>query len=220
MGHDRKGLSETSVGRLLVLAGPLLWALLVVFHPTPTGASEYEGIANEVDRWLLVHVGQLVLTPFMLLAVWRLLDGLSSVSAIIGRGALIVWTVFFSAYDSIQGVATGILVRYANGLAGEEQAAVAGAIEYVVRDDRLGGNISVIGFLGQGSWIVVAIAAAVALHKVGAGRAVVAATCLSVLFAIHSAPAAAGLLALFLALVLRERQRSKSAVGAPAPAVT
>ena len=216
MGHDREALMETSVGRLLVLAGPLLWALLVLFHSSPAGASEYEGIANEVDRWLLVHVGQLVLTPFVLFAVWRLLDGLSSVAAMVGRGALIVWTVFFSAYDSIQGVATGTLARYANGLAGEEQNAVAGAIEYVVRDDRLGGNISVIGFLGQGSWIVVAIAAAVALHRVGAGKAVVAATCLSVLFAIHTAPAAAGLLALFLAIVLRERQRTKSAVRAPA----
>jgi len=54
------------------------------------------------------------------------------------------------------------------------------------------------------------------LHKAGAGKAVVVATCLSVVVAAHMAAAAIGFLALFLAGVLRERQRTKSALGAPA----
>ena len=218
--HDGKARPKVSIGGLLFLAGPLLWALLVLFHPNPTDASPYEGIKDVVDRWLIVHVGQLILAPFVFLAVWRLLDGLHSVAAMVSRAALVVWAVFFSAYDTVQGVATGLLIRYANGLAGEEQTAVAGALEYLVNDSQLGGNISVLALLGQGSWIVVAIAAAVALHKAGAGRAVVAATCLSVLFAIHTAPAAGGMIALFLAGLLRERQRTKSASGAPSVGAT
>jgi hypothetical protein len=50
-----------------------------------------------------------------------------------------------------------------------------------------------------------AIAAAVALDKAGAGKAVVIAVCLSTVFAVHIAPAAIGLLALFVAALLRER---------------
>jgi hypothetical protein len=126
------------------------------------------------------------------------------------------WTVWFSAYDSIQGIATGVLARRANDLAGEEQAAVGRAIDFLVEDSQLAGNISAIGLVAGASWLIVAIAAAVALDKAGAGMAVVVAACLSVVVAAHSAPAAIGFFALFLAGVLRERQRTNSALGAPA----
>ena len=213
---DPRALSETSIGRYLVYAGPLVWAVLIVFHPNPGGDSPYEGISDVVHRWLFVHVAQLILTPFLFLAVWRLLDGLSSAAATISRAALVVWTVFFSAYDSVQGIATGILTRWANDLAGEEQAVVARAIEFVVEDSKLAGNFSAIGIVAGASWLTVAIAAAVALHKAGYGRGVVIATSLSVVVAAHMALAAIGFFALFLAGVLRERQGTKSASGAPA----
>ena len=211
-----RAFSDTGIGRYLVYAVPLVWAVLIVFHPNPGGDSPYEGITDVVDRWLFVHVGQLILTPFLFLAVWRLLDGLTSGAARISRASLVVWKVFFSAYDSIQGVATGILTRWANDRAAEEQAAVARAIEFVVEDSQLAGNISAIGLVAGASWLTVAIAAAVALHQAGAGKAVVVATCLSVVVAAHSAPAAIGFAALFLAGVLRERQRTALALGAPA----
>jgi hypothetical protein len=208
-GRYDRARTELSLRSLLFLVGPLLWAILALFHPNPTDASPYEGIKDVVDRWLVVHVGQLVLAPLVFLAVWRLLADLHSVAATVSRAALVVWAVFFSAYDTVQGIATGLLVRYTSGLAGEEQTAVAGAIKYLVDDSQLGGNISVLMLLGQGSWLVVAIAAAVALHKAAGGRAVVALTCLSVLFAVHTAPAAAGMIALFFAGLLRERQRAR-----------
>jgi hypothetical protein len=215
MRSDRRALSETSISRLLVFAAPLLWALLLLFHPMPGGHSPYLGIKDDVDRWLLVHVGQLVLTPFLFLAVWRLLDGLPSAAARVSRSALVVWTVFFSAYDSIQGVATGVLVSHANGRAGDERAAVAGAIDSLVNDSILAGNISVLGLVAGAAWLVTAIAAAVALHRAGAGRAVVAATCLSIVFAMHVSPAAIGLLALAFAGIVRDRQGTRPTPGAP-----
>jgi hypothetical protein len=215
MEPDRAS-SETSVGRYLVYAGPLVWAVLILFHPNPGGDSPYEGITDDVDRWLVIHVGQLILTPFVFLAAWRLLDDLSSVAARVSRAALVVWTVFFTAYDSVQGVATGILIRRANDLVAEEQAAVGRAIDFLVEDSRLAGNISAIGLVAGAAWLTVAIAAAIALHKAGAGKAVVVAACVSVVVAAHTAPAAIGFLALFLAGILRERQRTTSALGAPA----
>ena len=100
----------------LFAAAPLLWAVLILFHPMPGGDSTLDGIDDVVDRWLIVHVGQLILTPLLFLAVWRLLDGLTSTAATISRCALVVWTVFFSAYDAVQGIATGLLVRHADGV--------------------------------------------------------------------------------------------------------
>ena len=100
----------------LFAVAPLLWAVLILFHPMPGGDSTLDGIDDVVDRWLIVHVGQLILTPLLFLAVWRLLDGLTSTAATISRCGLVVWTVFFSAYDAVQGIATGLLVRHADGV--------------------------------------------------------------------------------------------------------
>ncbi len=201
--------SNSSLIRILAVAAPLAWALVVLFHPMPGEGGPFEAIRDDVNRWLFVHIGQLVLTPFLFLAVWRLLDGLSSTVARVSRCALVVWTVFFSAYDSVQGVATGILIRYGEGLAGEEQAAVAKALEYVVEDSQLAGNYSFLGLVAGAAWLTCAIAAAVALQRAGAGRAVVIAACVSTVFALHIAPAAIGLVALAIAVGLREKQRSE-----------
>ncbi len=216
MNKSRTAHRQTSLARLLVFAAPLVWAALVLFHPMPHGDSPYEGLTRHVDLWLVVHVGQLILTPFLFLAVWRLLDGLSSVAAKVSRSALVVWTVFFSAYDSIQGVAAGLLTRYANGLSGEEQASVGRAIDYLVQDSRLAGDISVLQLVAGAAWWTVAIAAAVALHQAGAGKTIVTAAVISILFSVHVAPAAIGLLALAIAGVLRERQRTNADANAAA----
>lgn len=191
---------------LVLLAVPLLWLVPAALHPM---GDPYAGIADETDRWLFVHIAQLVLTPFLGALVWMLLAGLESAAARIGRAALVLWLVFFSAFDAIAGIATGVLSRHANSLAGEEREGVVSAIDYLFDDSVLaGGGFSVLGNLGQGSWMVVAIAAAVALHKAHAPRAAVIAMSLSVLFAAHGGIVAAlGLVALFIAgrLILRWR---------------
>jgi hypothetical protein len=205
-------LPRLTAGRLLVFTIPLVWAVLLLFHPNPEG-DPFEAIRDVVDRWLIVHVGQLVLTPLLVLAVWRLLDGLPSRAAKVSRAAAVVWAAFFTAYDSIQGIATGLLIRYADGdLAGDEQAGVARALDYLVSDNLLAGNISAVGLIGNAAWVTVAIGAAVALHRAGAGKWVVIAMCVSIVFVVHTAPAAIGLVAFAVAGILRERQRAQGAV--------
>ena len=210
-----------SAGLLAVFTIPLVWAVLLLFHPNPEGGP-FEAIRDVVDRWLFVHIGQLVLTPLLVLVVWRLLDGLPYGAAKVSRVAAVVWAVFFTAYDSIQGIATGLLIRYADGeLAGSEQAGVARALDYLVSDSLLAGNISAIGLIGNAAWLAVALGGAVALHKAGTGKWAVAAAGLSVIFVVHTAPAAIGLIALAIAAVLRERQRTYSDTAAsPAPLAT
>jgi hypothetical protein len=192
---------------LVVLAIPLAWAVLLLFHPNPEG-EPFQGVRDVVDRWLVVHVGQLVLTPFLVLVVWRLLDGFEWRAAKLSRGAAVVWAVFFTAYDSIQGIATGLLIRFADrDLSGEEQAGLASALDYLVSDSRLAGNISAIGLIGNVAWVTVAIGSAVCLHRACTGKWAVIAACGSVLFVMHTAPAAIGLVAFAIAAGLRERQR-------------
>ena len=192
---------------LLLLAAPLLWLVPALLHPA---GDPYAGIAGETDRWLFVHIAQLLLVPLLGALVWTLLAGLESLAARVARAALVLWLAFFSAFDAIAGIATGVLSRHANSLAAsEEREGVISAIDYLFDDSTLvGGGFSVLGNMGHGSWLVVAIAAAVAFHQVGARRAVVAGMLLSVLFASHSGVGAAiGLVSLVVAarLILTNR---------------
>jgi hypothetical protein len=209
MSADRTPTTTRRPNYLFAVA-PLLWAVLVLFHPMPGGANTLDGIDGVVDRWLIVHVGQLILTPLLFLAVWRLTNGLSSAAATISRCALVVWTVFFSAYDAVQGIATGLLVRHADGLPEAQQIVIAEALDYLVLDSRLAGDISAVQMVAGAAWLTVAIGAAVALHQARAGTAVVALTAASVVFSMHMAPAAIGLLALAGAVMLREQQAAAS----------
>jgi hypothetical protein len=201
----------------VLLAAPLLWLVPAFLHPM---GEPYEGIADEADLWISVHVAQLVLTPFVAAGVWLLLGGIQSVPALVARSFLALWMVFFSAFDAVAGIATGVLTRHANSLTGEDQEGVVAAIDFLWADSQLaGGGFSILGNLGHFSWVVVAIAASVALYRARAVRVVVAATFLSVLIASHSGLGAAiGLIALFVAELLTFRRRSPVATTTTAPA--
>ena len=198
-----------------LLAAPLLWLLPAILHPMGT---PYEGIADEIDMWIYVHVFQLVLIPFLAAGVWMLLSGLQSVAALVARVALVVWMVFFTAFDAIAGIATGVLARHAHSLSGDDQAGVISAINSLFDDSQLaGGGFSVLGNIGHFSWVVLAIAATVALYKAGSSHAVIGAMLLAVLFASHAGPAAAaGLVGLFVAELLTFRKRSLETPPSPA----
>jgi hypothetical protein len=203
---------------LVVLAVPLLWVVVAILHPGGVGdePAPYAGIADDANKWIFVHFSQLVLTPLLGLGVWMLLDGVQSVAATVARAFLVVWMVFFSAFDAIAGIAVGVLTRHANSLVGQEKEAVVGAIDFLFQDSRFAGgdNYSVLGILGQFSWVALVLAAIVALWRAGVSRLIVGATFFSLLFSAHAGyPAAVGLVALFVAELLRFTSRR----GEPAP---
>jgi hypothetical protein len=158
---------------------------------------------QDSGRWIFVHYAQLVLTPFFAYALWRLLDGIRSLAATVSRVALAVWMIFFSAYDAIAGVATGLLARHADSLSGSEQTAVNSAVDWLLNDGLLPGGAIWLPAMATIAWPTTVIAAAIALHQAGARLA--AAVCLvpSALFAFHASyPAAIGLAFFVVAEVL------------------
>jgi hypothetical protein len=193
---------------VLMVAGPLLWAVLAPFHPDPVGSSVYVSLEPDVERWLFVHVSQLVLAPFIAFTVWALLRGIDSVAANVSRASLAVWLVFFSAYDALAGIGTGVLVKEGKSLSGEQRASFASAADFFW-DSRLSGHVSWLGIVATVAWPLVAIAAAVALRRAGLGWATVAATAVSGLIALHGGfPASVGFGALAVAAFLGWRERA------------
>lgn len=192
---------------VVLLAAPLLWIVIALIHPDEPEQS---------GRWIFVHFAQLVLTPFLAFAVWTLLDGIRSLAATVSRIALVAWMVFFSAYDSVAGIATGLLARHAEELAGAEQVAMTSAVEYLHNDGLLPGAAVLLAVAPTVAWPITVIVGAVALHQAGARRSTVAALCLSALFAFHASyPAAIGLAFMVIAVVLWERQKTQAESAPP-----
>jgi hypothetical protein len=196
--------------RLFLVVTPLTLAVVLWFHPAGGEPGEvYEGVRHDVGAWLFVHTVFLLFIPLMALAAYLLLSGVQSRAATVSRVALVLFLVFYTAYEVTVGLGTGVLVDYANGLPPAEQAAVAAAIEDLNANDVLADPLSVSLVLGLLGWVVALVAAAVALRRAGAGWAPTVLVGLSALFAIHPPPVGpAALICFVAAAVLIERWRA------------
>ena len=200
----------TPMLRNVVLAVPLLVLAVVLWWHPPGGEDVFEGVSPDAGAWLAVHTVTLLAFPFLGLAAFALLRGVESPAATVSRVALVLFLVFYTAYEVTVGVGTGILVDYANGLPAAEQAVVADAIQDLNRNWIVAEPASIamiVGFLG---WVVAMFAAAYALRREGAPRSVMLVVAGAALFAVHPPPVGpVGLVFLVAAGVLVERWRAR-----------
>ena len=200
----------TPMLRNVVLAVPLLVLAVVLWWHPPGGEDVFEGVSPDAGAWLAVHTVTLLAFPFLGLAAFALLRGVESPAATVSRVAVVVFLVFYTAYEVTVGVGTGILVDYANGLPAAEQAVVADAIQDLNRNWIVAEPASIamiVGFLG---WVVAMFTAAYALRREGAPRSVMLVVAGAALFAVHPPPVGpVGLVFLVAAGVLVERWRAR-----------
>ena len=202
--------------RTLLLSTALLALAVVLYWHPPGGQNVFEGVSPDVDAWLFVHTALLLAFPALGLAAFQLLRGVESRAATVSRVAVVLFLVFYTAYETTIGVGTGVLVDYANGLPPAEQAAVADAIQDYNRDWIVAEPASIALIVGFFGWVVAMFAAAFALRREGATKTVTALVAGAALFAIHPFPVGpVGLLCLVGALVLIERARARADIRLP-----
>jgi hypothetical protein len=201
-----------SVLRNAILVVPLLALAVVLWWHPPGGEEVFEGVSPDAGAWLFVHTATLLAFPFLGLAAFALLRGVEGVAAAVSRVGIVLFLVFYTAYEVTIGVGTGLLVRYANDLPAAEQAVVADAIQDYNRNWIVAEPASIamiVGFLG---WVVAMFAAALALRRAGATWQLTTLTAGAALFAIHPPPIGPiGLVCLVAAVVLVDRQRERAA---------
>jgi hypothetical protein len=209
-----------SSGELAFLIGvPLLWAILLLFHPGGEGEQIYLDAQDTVTRFLVVHVGMMLFIPLMAAAVYLLLRGVEGTAAWVSRIALVPFVVFYSAWEVFQGIGVGILVNELNGLPQAEQALREDLVQDFA-EHALIGPFGVFGSIGSMGLIVAAIAAGVALYR-HAGAPVSVPVLLAIsglLITVHPPPYGPTGLALFIVAVLlyvrsRRGARASGALG-------
>jgi hypothetical protein len=160
--------------RALVL-GPVLFGVVTLLHPLPQWGRIVESLGPRLGLWIGVHVAQLVLIPLLMLTVWTLLAGLGGRPAAVARAALVVFVAFYSAFDTVVGIGTGLLVRRVSALDGAERDAAARLAQWFW-DARLDPALPVFWVIGVGTsaWLVALVATAMALRRASASRFVAA----------------------------------------------
>jgi hypothetical protein len=196
--------------RALVVVPPLVLAVVLCWHPAG-GDEVFNDVRDDIAAWKFVHVVFLLLIPLIGLAAFWLLRGLESRAATVSRASLLLFLVFYTAYEVTVGIGTGILVDYADGLPAAEQAVVADAIQEYNRSGIVGDPASVALLIGFFGWVVAMLAAAWALRAAGAGWAPVVLLGVAAVFAIHPPPIGPiGLVSFAVAAVLIERWRDRT----------
>lgn len=149
---------------VFMIAVPLGWGLLLLFHPDPT-RDIHAGLHDQVTLWLFVHLGTLLGIALVGVVLTLLVRDLPGRAAAISRWAVLPYVLSYGAAEAIQGPATAVLVRYTNSVPDADRPVAAGAVQAlwddVVVDDLIGAP-------GAVAWLVAVIAAAVAYRQADA----------------------------------------------------
>jgi hypothetical protein len=195
----------------LLLLPPLAFAGLAGLHPRPD--VEIDAVMDVATWFAAFHVIQLVLMGLVTLSVLLLADEFGAAGAWTTRLGIGVFLIFFSAYDAVAGIATGLAMRSARDLSPAEQNGVWETVKDWPGFDPPVFALNIVGTLG---WVVALVGVALAARRAGAPRAEWIFIALAGLFLMGGHPFPAGTIAfacLFVAALLHEwpSLRSRSA---------
>jgi hypothetical protein len=194
---------------------PLAWAVLLLFHPGGEATDIYGSARDDVTAFLVVHLGTMLFIPLMAVAVYLLLRGVGGTAAKVARIALIPFVIFYTAWETLQGIGNAVLIDQVNQLPQAERAIGAGLVQDF-SESPLVRDMGVFATLGSLGLIVALIAAGVALKKAGAPTSVAALLGISgFLITAHPPPFGPTGLALFIVAILL---LARTTVAARAPA--
>ena len=202
LGADRTWGLPIALRRALLLLPPLLLAGLEVLHPQPKANPQ---AVMDVSTWFAVfHVIQLALIGLVALSVLLLADSFGYASAWAMRLGIGTFLVFFSAYDAVAGIGTGLAMRSARDLPAAQQEAVFD----VVKDWPGFGAPFALAIVGTVGWLVAVGALALAARRQGAPRSEWILLALAAVSLMAGHPFPGGTLAfgsLFVAALIHER---------------
>jgi hypothetical protein len=194
---------------ILLLLPPLAFAGLAAIHPNPD--EEAQAVMDVATWFATFHVIQLVLVGLVAITVLLLADEFGVARAWSTRLGIGVFLIFFSAYDAVAGIATGLAMRDARDLPASEQLVVYETVKDWPGLDARVFALAIVGTLG---WVVALVGVALAARRAGAGRAEWIFILLAGVFLMGGHPFPFGTITfacLFIAAVLHVRSTRKVA---------
>jgi uncharacterized membrane-anchored protein YitT (DUF2179 family) len=184
---------QTTLRRTVVFGAAAGYIVLGAVHP------DDPDVGDDATFFIVLHVIQPVLIGLLGWGLWLLVEGLPGRAAQIARVAVIPYVIVYTVFDSIAGIAMGLLARQGTSMGGADAAAVQRLIDEL-HDLPFGFVL----YLAAGlSWLFAALAVAVAVKQVGGvGPSTVMALGAAVFAVGHPFPPGPTGMALFAAGVL------------------
>jgi hypothetical protein len=110
------------VRRALILAPPLILAGFTVLHPNPD--HNVQALMDASTWFMGFHMIQLALVGLVGVSVFLLADEFGRAAAWQTSLGMGIFLVFFSAYDTLAGIGTGLAMRSARDLSSSQQDAL------------------------------------------------------------------------------------------------
>ena len=205
-GRDRLWHLPAPARRLLLIGSPLALAGLTTLHPNPD--ENTQALADASTWFMAYHMIQLPLIGLVAISVLLLADAFGRASSwpiCLGMGAFLV---FFSAYDTLAGIGTGLAMRGTRGLSEFQQDTVFAIVKAWPAAEPW---VFWLSILGTGGWILAVGYLAFIARAAGAPRVQWILLGLAVAFLMLGHPAPFGTLAfgsLFVATLIHERHAS------------
>jgi hypothetical protein len=178
-----------SLRRPLLLAPPFALAVLEVFHPDP--AFNVRALSDAATWFAWFHVIQLVLTGLVAMSVLLLAADYGRANVWTTRLGIGGFLIFFSAYDTLAGIGTGLAMHAARDLPAAQQEGV-----FAVVNNWPGlGPVFALSIVGTLGWVVAVGALALAARRLGASRPEWIALALAAVFLLGGHPFPLGTLA-------------------------
>lgn len=137
---------------ILYLAA-LSYFVIGVVHPIELN------IGDDPDLYIVIHVVQLFSIWGVAAGLWFLTEGIDNRAATIARAAILPYAVFYSAFDAIAGIATGLVVLESNSMSLTDQETMRRFMDGLL-DSAFGYAL----YFSSGlTWLVAAVAASLAL---------------------------------------------------------
>jgi hypothetical protein len=156
---------------LILLGAPVSLGLLEIWHPAHIHFDDMLSHVHHGDWWLTLHILQMPLFPLVATAVWLLFRDIDHITAKLSQIALWIFAISYTAFDTIAGISTGILIRYMRSMnitSGESYDRMFELFIALFNVDMPGG--AVIINLAVWSWVAAVILAATALYIKGYNR--------------------------------------------------
>src|SRR5262245_59791530 len=204
-----------SPSRTFLIAAPLVWAVVLLFHPVHDPGDVYGSLRDQTTAWLTVHIATLPLIALLGAALYMLVRDLPGTAARVARLAIVPFVLFYGAAEAILGIATGVRVQQAVDASAGLRATSAEAAQALWDNPILA---ELLPGVGAAAWVTAATAAAIAYRRTNAPFAVSALQALSTLVALHAPPIGPFALVCFAAAVVILARR-QTATGVESPAV-
>lgn len=144
---------------------PLSLVGIELFHPSGYANEVYHNLIHVADWWIILHVTQPLFFSLTGLGGIIMTRGDHSLFGIVSQISFFFFIVYYTVYDSVAGIGTGVLIDVVRNSPPEKQQAGIELIQKYFQHPYLGGSHTWLSEFASMAWLVAILSLIVVLFR-------------------------------------------------------